>query len=747
MNNLIQLKGRFQTRQNTNTIGPVNIPAGKYVQLTHIEELILQLEQIRNYWIKDKTIEGALISVHYIGIVAKSNRIKSILTNGRKSPNDSIVGAKFNLEKNADNKVIQKHVFTHYLETKNIDANIVKLKKAASIMRKQYGDIISQKQIDEVNKGNFESTELSKSAFASILVDSYYVEYFAVDKMTDEIADDSLITLYKTVDDTKLLLRRIGIDVTNAKMIDDTTLRLSKEEIARLVDKVPYLIAMSVSDFSQIPKVEVLEDIEEYELEIPSPTNEPIIGVIDTQFDERVYFHEWVEYTNVLSKDIPLSQEDYFHGTAVSSIIVDGPSFNINLDDGCGRFRVRHYGVATANGFSSFAILKMIREIVANNRDIKVWNLSLGAVSEIKLNYISPEAAELDKIQSEYDVMFVVAGTNDPRCSGEMKIGAPADSLNSLVVNSVDFKGKPATYTRSGPVLSFFNKPDVSYYGGDKGEGILVCGSLGGEIVTGTSFAAPWVSRKMAYLMQVMGLPREIAKALIIDSSAGWDRKDDQSHKMGFGIVPQKIDNIIKSKNDEIRFFMTGAIEEYETFTYNIPVPQNEKGHPFFARVTLVYFPKCDRNQGVDYTCTEMDIKFGRIKENVNGKVEIQSINKNTQAEDGLHVIYEEDARKMYRKWDNVKIVSETLNTNGRPRKVYGGGLWGLSIKTKERTVPKAGRGLQFGVVVTLKEMEGINRLDEFMSLCQLRGWIVNEIDIENQIDIYQQAEEEIEFE
>lgn len=747
MNNLIQLKGRFQTRQNNSTVGPANIPAGKTVSLEHIEKLVAQLAEIQKYWENDNTIEGALISVHYIGIVAKSNRIKSILMNGKFAPNDTIVGAKFNWEKNSENKVIQKHVFTHYLATESIEANIQKLQKAISIMKEYYGETISQKQIEEIHKGNYPVKDPSKSAFANILVDSYYVDYFAVDTVSEEMVDDSLITLYKTVYDTKALLRKLGIDVTNAKMVDDTTLKLSKEEISRLIDRAPYLIAMSVIDFSQIPKVEVLDESADYEIGIPSPTNEPIIGVIDTQFDERVYFHEWVEYKNMLDENIPLSQEDFFHGTAVSSIIVDGPSFNKDLDDGCGRFRVKHFGVATANGFSSFIILKMIKKIVAENRDIKVWNLSLGSVLEIKPNYISPEAAELDKIQNEYDVIFVVAGTNDPRSTGEMKIGAPADSLNSLVVNSVDFKGKSASYTRSGPVLSFFNKPDVSYYGGDRGEGILVCGSLGGETVTGTSFAAPWISRKMAYLMQVIGLPREIAKALIIDSAAGWNRKDDASHKIGFGIVPQKIDDVLKTKSDEIRFFMTGTIEEYETFTYNIPIPQNEKGHPFFARATLVYFPKCDRNQGVDYTCTEMDVKLGRIKENADGKVEIHSINKNLQAEEGLHVIYEEDARKMYRKWDNVKVISETINPDGRPRKVYGAGLWGLSIKTKERMVPKAGRGLHFGVVVTLKEMDGINRMDEFISLCQLRGWIVNVIDVENQIDIYQQAEAEIEFE
>ena len=58
----------------------------------------------------------------------------------------------------------------------------------------------------------------------------------------------------------------------------------------------------------------------------------------------------------------------------------------------------------------------------------------------------------------------------------------------------------------------------------------------------------------------------------------------------------------------------------------------------------------------------------------------------------------------------------------------------------------KNGRGLSFGVVVTLKEMYGENRIDDFIKLCMLRGWVVNRVDIENQIDIYNKAEEEIEF-
>ena len=243
-----------------------------------------------------------------------------------------------------------------------------------------------------------------------------------------------------------------------------------------------------------------------------------------------------------------------------------------------------------------------------------------------------------------------------------------------------------------------------------------------------------------------MGLNREVTKALIIDSAAGWTKNDLKTlNRKGYGIVPKRIEDILHSRDDEIRFIMSGSIEDFETYTYNLPVPQDMNGFPYFARATLTYFPKNDRNQGVDYTGTEMDIHFGRMVEK-NNKSTIKSINQNIQAEEGPIVLYEEDARKMYRKWDNVKHIKEMVKDNARSRKVYGAGMWGLSIKTKERTQVKAGRGLGFGVVVTLKEMNGINRIDEFIKMCMMRGWIVNELIVENQVDIYVKAEEELEF-
>ena len=119
----------------------------------------------------------------------------------------------------------------------------------------------------------------------------------------------------------------------------------------------------------------------------------------------------------------------------------------------------------------------------------------------------------------------IVAGTNkteedDP--DEPKRIGAPADSINSLVVNATSLSSEPASYTRQGPALRFFRKPDVSYFGGDSTGRMTVYGPSGIAYTNGTSFAAPWIARKIAYLIHVMNLSRETAKALLIDAASGW---------------------------------------------------------------------------------------------------------------------------------------------------------------------------------------------------------------------------------
>lgn len=747
MNDILQLKGTFEQLPNEASGGGRTIPKNApTITSEKVGALLDDLRGLKAYWAKESVLQNCLIDAYYRGVVAKSNRIQGFLCMVG-SVNNSVVGARFTgsgVEK-------RKHVITYYVSRKVIDDSIRRVEQCLKLLDEKMSGSIDYDGFKDLPKDKeyFGRYGLSRTSFCHVIADTHHLEGFRVPDNSPRAKNQSIITVYKT-DDVELvdLMQQLGIAVQPGNVLNQTTLFLLPDQVSKLASKAPYLIAMETEDLADLSYDDIVQETSNsVGATIPAPNNEPVIGVIDTMFDETAYFSEWVEFKRMISDEIELETKDFSHGTAVSSIIVDGPAINPDLDDGCGRFRVRHFGVMKHGPYSSFSVMKSIQDIIDQNPDIRVWNLSLGSGREVNENFISPEAAILDRIQFEKDVIFVIAGTNkqgdDP--AKEERIGSPADSINAIVVNSVTKAGNPASYTRTGRVLSFFNKPDVSSYGGDDGELIRVCTPFEG-FKSGTSYAAPWVTRKVAYLIEVLGLSREVAKALIVDAASGWENTGNNhtlAPLIGHGIVPIRIEDVLKTDEDEIKFVISEASEDWNTFAYNLPVPVENGKHPFAAKATLCYFPCCSINQGVDYTNTELDFYVGRF----DGK-NIKSINKNAQnIKDGTkHYIYEEDARRAYRKWDNTKHISDINPEKVQAKTAFGSGMWGVSVKTTERLSKPYGKDLKFGVVVTLKDIDGTNRINEFMRMCRFQGWLVNRIDIETRVDIYNKAQEIIDF-
>lgn len=744
MNNVLELKGkRFIQASKTGSGGGASMNSKKIVTREQLLRLIERISQIKEFWKQEKRpFEGILISVHYNKIVAKSNRIAGLFKG--KDSNYAIVGAKFNKEKT-------KHIITYFLDMEDLDKSIELLLKTSDIIKVKFQNGIDKVTFDDrkkIDKIPFSKFSITKSTFKQVIADVSYIEDFEVEMATRQLKQ-SIITLYNTHTDTKMLFENIGIDILKSRILDNQTVFLDENQLQILFEKAPYLVSMATEDLSELSPEDFIQEYQQGTLYMPSPTIEPTVGVIDTLFDKRVYFGEWVEYHDMVDDNLPKNPDDYRHGTAVDSIIVDGARLNPWLDDGCGRFRVRHFGVAIGSKFSSFTITKQIKEIIANNKDIKVWNISLGSNQEVNDNFISAEGAILDKIQYENDVIFVVAGTNKPSADIE-KIGSPADSINSMVVNAVTQNGLSTKYARRGLALSFFAKPDVSYYGGSEEKYIKVCEPLGEANVAGTSFAAPWIARKLSYLMDILGLNREVAKAMIIDAARDWNEKPtpEEVALYGHGIVPIKIDDIVHTKEDEIKFLVYDVSEKWNTYNYYFPVPIKDDKYPCIARATMCYFPMCDRTQGVDYTNTELNLHFGRI----NNKGKIEDIKGDKQNQDVIldnekYFLLEGEARERFRKWDNVKYIAERPKNKMMPKKSYDNKNWGMEIKTNNRLDPKDGIGIRFGVVVTLKEINGVNRIDEFIKNCTLNGWLVNKIDVQTRVDINKKVNEDIEFE
>ena len=752
MNHLLEVKLRYNHGRRSGAPIVVNLRKNGETTARKIHQLQENLRAIvRYYESAPKYLKGYLIDVNYNDIIAKSKRITELLRPSGKQSNDVVVGARFSDVPEGQ----ENHIITYYVDEETVNRTIEKLEETKRFLAEK----LDGKAVpDNFNEAKEKKNDLdyegysSKSVIRSMIVDCSVVESMSVPNVTAELYKESfLLTFFQTECSLSEMLEKLKIDRYQYPyaFYGRDTISVNWDLYQILKDKVPYMISMISSDLSQFTLEAFGKSNKKFEKDIPKPSNEPTIGVIDNLFDEGVYFSEWVENKDYLDEFETIVGRNVSrdHGTEVTSIIVDGPGLNPWLDDGCGRFKVRHFGVCI-DRISVPRLVNKIKKIVIDNPDIHVWNLSLGTDDEVSKNFISYDGSALDELQASKNIIFVVSGTNDNRSTkeGMLRVGSPADSLNAVVVNSVKRNGMPASYTRKGNILSFFNKPDVSYYGGDyeEGERIRVCSSKDVEEVYGTSFAAPWIARKLSFLIDIMGFTREVAKALLIDSAAGWEFKTSTyrvQNQIGYGIVPIKISDVLETDNREIRFVLYGTASSYITSNYSIPVPRDsDNKYPFIARVTLCYFPQCSRVQGVDYTSRELSLKFGRV----NGKGEIDDINENIQ-DVGGYAVDERQSRRDFRKWENTKFISKILKNN-KALKSYDERLWGISIVSKERLTTSITSNLNFGIVITLREINGVNRIQDFIMACTLRGWIVNEISLENRLALYNKNQEEIIF-
>ena len=738
MNDILLLKGKMSFQKAPPRPPVPDFKSGFEIKAIAVARQKVQLEGILNRFTADRKLGGALVGAYYKRVVPKSARLDIMLSlTGNSAAEKTIRGARFEDIVREDGKVKSRHVFTHFLPLESLKKTIENLSWVYNILVNDFDGVASRDDLlGEKMAEVFKSNLTAMRRFRRLIKEIDSIEKFDTANGHVPVEGSAIVTLYQTAVSVKSVLSGYGIDVKDDQILDGTTVRLEIDDIIRLNSKAPFLIAMANRDLNEIPPIEMHDGHGIGPLELPPPEDEPWIGVIDTWFNEKAYFHEWVDNHVVLMPGEVVEPTCCTHGTAVSSIIVDGPSLNPAYDDGCGRFRVRHFGVTSGRGVSVFKLIKDIRDIVTNNLDIKVWNLSLGSPNEVEKNYISPIAAELDRLQYEYDILFVVAGTNVPSSrigSVDMKVGSPADSLNSLVVNAVNADGNPTSYTRIGPVLSFFYKPDVGCFGGDGTDapaGVNVCVGETTTYLSGTSFAAPWMARKLAYLIHRMKFQREVAKALIIDSAASWDeRRYQKMLRVGYGVVPTKIEKVINGEDDEIKFVISGRTEKYSTYTYQIPVPLVDEKYPFIAKATLVYFPECNRNMGVDYTISELDVRFGRVAGTLQ-KPEIKTMNNNIQGVDVLGGCFEEDARRLFRKWDNVKHISEVDKPRLRVKKSYAPKMWGLEILSKDRRQKAIRRPLNYGAVLTLKNLHKKNLIEDFIAHCEFMGWIVERVSV-----------------
>ena len=202
MNALLNIKLPFNYEKNSKRPGPRNLKTRNKVNNAHIDKLIDDLENVKNYYEHiNRVTEDILIDAVYNDIVAKSNRITEILKN-KGDCNNNIVGARFSEAEN--------HIITYYVPLTVIDKAIEKLNDSKQLITNQLNG--------EANSVNFDYGNTSikypgnkRLKIRNTIIDCSVLESFGIPDAgsVDFHLDNVSITFFSTELKTSILLSKI----------------------------------------------------------------------------------------------------------------------------------------------------------------------------------------------------------------------------------------------------------------------------------------------------------------------------------------------------------------------------------------------------------------------------------------------------------------------------------------------------------------------------------------------------------
>jgi hypothetical protein len=306
-------------------------------------------------------------------------------------------------------------------------------------------------------------------------------------------------------------------------------------------------------------------------------------------------------------------------------------------------------------GFSDF--LEELEQAVAEAKEthgVRIFNLSINAVSDVERHRYSIYASRLDQIADTYGVIFVNSAGNLPKAQSRAPwpkrpidvvtyfatrtspdtIYKPAESVRSVSVGALNppktgqVDGAPTVYTTRGPGLQVGVKPDMAAYGG---AGIATPGASTGlasiapdgkrQDVAGTSYAAPLVARALAGLDVATegGLTTEALRAMLLHHATMPDPLTKRGLKelgrqfAGFG-QPGNVADMLQTGDHQITLLFQSRLSIGERkpvilrFPFTWPQSLVDAGMcSGRARITLVYSPPLDPAFGAEFVRVNLE--------------------------------------------------------------------------------------------------------------------------------------------
>ena len=452
----------------------------------------------------------------------------------------------------------------------------------------------------------------------------------------------------------------------------------------------------------------------------------PVVVVVDSGITSTLpALNSWVVGRD--SQVAPM-YENTDHGTFVAGLICFGHELNptiAGMDGGpCAVFDLqvipnddpeRGETLALMESELLISLESALRE---HANDYRVWNLSLGTDVVCSLDEFSELAEELDNLQEQYNVSFVISAGNYetaplldyPRSAAQIEPGritSPADSVLGITVGSVshiDYKKNgpkqhhPSAFSRHGAGPNYIIKPDLVHYGGSCSvDGMSVHGvrsltEAGLAEDLGTSFAAPLVSRTLAQIYhQITPTPSTVlARALLThharDPRSGLRVPDGEENFLGFGLpaaVPYCLECTPHTAtlvfDDVLR---PGYFLEWDDFPYPASL---KRGGRYYGEVwmTLAFSPTRGARWGTEYCETHIDAHLGVYQDRVaRGTGEIKQVFTGLVPPEHRNPgqLYETYQVEKLRKWAPVRTYHGRLSDRGER-----GNRWRLKLQLLTR--------------------------------------------------------------
>ena len=478
----------------------------------------------------------------------------------------------------------------------------------------------------------------------------------------------------------------------------------------------------------------------------------PFVAVVDTGIsDANPDLATWIVGHRSFVAD---AYRNPTHGTFVAGLICWGRQLNTELsgisDGPCGVLDIEMIPNADpsfgdTDSITESEFLEALDEALKQyaNR-VKVWNLSLGTDEVCSLDEFSSFAQQLDDLQEQYQVSFVLSAGNYvtpplldyPRTGNQLargRITSPADSVLGITVGAIshiDYKTKgpkenhPSAFSRHGAGPNHIIKPDLVHFGGactTDGKEISgirsVHGTACGEDL-GTSFSTPLVSRALAETYHaITPTPSPVlARALLThharDPRNGGRIPDGEENYFGFGRpLPPPYCLECTSHSSTLVFEDTlrpGYFLEWDDFPYPASLTRNGR---YYGEVwmTVAFAPSRGPKWGTEYCETHIDASFGVYHDQTSRKTGaittkfrglVPPEHKNPDE------LYEEYQIAKLRKWAPVRTYHGNLNPNGER-----GHRWRLKLRLLSRhgidQDRESANPQPFSLIMTIADPEG----------------------------------------